>query len=696
VDKGVMHIITRSPLDHQATTVSVMGGSRGGNEVGGAEAVWQGTLHHSGLFSENVGYKISAMYFRGTDWKYVDPVEGENRIMAVAAARAAAEAAGGDPDSAEASVRIGQRDFMAERFTVDARVDWQLNEQSSFIFSGGVSDMLNSIELTGLGAAQATNWIYTYLQGRFRSGNLFAQAYINFSDAGDSYTLRDGNRVEDNSLLWVAQLQHATDVGERQRFIYGADLIRTIPRTNGTIHGLNEDNDNITEIGGYVQSETQLSQQFDLVLAGRLDDHSVVGDVVFSPRAALVYKPTPEHNLRLTYNRAFSQPTSVNLNLDLFSSPTLGPFADFGVRAIGVPESGFTFMRNCEGQLCMRSPFAEDPRAYLPPDVARFWQNAIDQAAAVAEGTGSPLDPTLEAFLRSLDPSGQVGTVARKLDLEATGTFPFSDFMELDDPPVAIDVEPLRPSITNTFEVGYKGLIADRLLLGVDAYYQRVEDFIGPLRFETANAFLDPRELSTFLATSGVPAEYIPTLTLLLSNMPLGTFTPDGVPEEHPTDLYVTYRNFGDVDLWGFDLGLTFLLSDAFSVSGSYSLACGWLDGDHKCENFFPNLDNIGDIALNSPRHKAMLSVLYRNPRLGLGAEVRGRYMDSYEVTTGVYEGYVPSFTLFDVNLMYTLPVFTATELTLTGTNIFDKEHQEMTGAPYLGRMIMLRVRQSF
>ncbi|NIQ30365.1 MAG: TonB-dependent receptor, partial [Acidobacteria bacterium] len=79
----------------------------------------------------------------------------------------------------------------------------------------------------------------------------------------------------------------------------------------------------------------ELSPQFDFVAAGRLDWHSVTEDLVVSPRAAIVYKPTPEHNIRLTYNRAFSQPTSINFSLDLFSSATLGPFADFGVRAIG-------------------------------------------------------------------------------------------------------------------------------------------------------------------------------------------------------------------------------------------------------------------------------------------------------------------------------------------------------------------------
>jgi len=65
-------------------------------------------------------------------------------------------------------------------------------------------------------------------------------------------------------------------------------------------------------------------------------------------------------------------------------------------------------------------------------------------------------------------------------------------------------------------------------------------------------------------------------------------------------------------------------------------------------------------------------------------------------VTSGVYSGYVPSFVLFDANVTYALPIATATELTLTSTNIFDEQHQEMVGAPFLGRTLTLRVRQSF
>ena len=65
VDKGVMHIITRSPLDYQGTTASAAGGARGGNDVGDPGGLGQFSFRHAGLFSPNVGYKLSGMYFQG-------------------------------------------------------------------------------------------------------------------------------------------------------------------------------------------------------------------------------------------------------------------------------------------------------------------------------------------------------------------------------------------------------------------------------------------------------------------------------------------------------------------------------------------------------------------------------------------------------------------------------------------------------
>ncbi len=149
--------------------------------------------------------------------------------------------------------------------------------------------------------------------------------------------------------------------------------------------GRNEDDDDLNEYGGYVQSETALSAPLDLVLALRYDYHSRLEDPELSPRAALVFKPRETQTLRLTYNRAFSTPSTNNLYLDLqtardpfglnpnfsplFSALGLGEFKSIDIWTQGNYRSngyGVTFRRDEEGRPLFRSPFA--PMAGLPAD----------------------------------------------------------------------------------------------------------------------------------------------------------------------------------------------------------------------------------------------------------------------------------------------------------------------------------------
>jgi iron complex outermembrane receptor protein len=673
VDKGVMHIITRSPLDHQGTSVSLAGGGRLGNEVGGTEGLGQLSFRHAGLIGNNTGYKLSGMYFKGTDWEYVDPAE------------------------------VVARDFNQERFSGDLRFDFRLGDQTTLILNGGASRMISSIEMTGIGAAQALDWTYGYFQGRIRSGDLFAQGYINISDAGDSFTLRDNELVADNSMLWVGQIQHGVQLGERQRFTYGADLIRTIPRTEGSINGRNEDADNILEVGGYLQSETELSPMFDLVLAGRVDYHDVVDQVLFSPRAALVVKPTEEHSLRFTYNRAFSQPSSNNLFLDKLSSPDLGGLP-FPVRGRGAPSQGFNFRRDCTTSagvtgICMRSPFTPaglgGPITSLPLDATMFWDAAVQIVGLQDPQAGAILG------MMAAPTASQVGSVMRALN---PTTFGF-DLVE-----DVANVPQMNPMIINTIEGGYKGLLGDRFLVGLDVYYTKVEDFIGPLLVETPNVFMDPSSLGAYIASEaarlGLPLqpEDIAALTQGMASVPVAAVTPEEVDasiENDPTTIILTYRNFPNFDLWGADLGATFIVTDWLSLMGSYS---------YVSENYF-TADQLGaptDLALNSPKNKASLGAAYRNERFGLVAEARGRYVEAFPVKTGVYVSNdavgqectagtcLKDYTLLDFNISYALPMSRSTVITVTGTNILNNKHLQMIGAPELASMWLLRLQQSF
>ena len=239
---------------------------------------------------------------------------------------------------------IGNRDLDIVRWGGELRADWRVNDELTTVFSGGLTRVGTGVELTGLGGAQAKDWTYSYVQARANWRRLFAQVYANMSDAGETYLLRNGTPITDRSKLYVAQVQHGLSLGERQDFTYGLDFIYTNPITEGTINGEYEDDDQTTEFGAYLQSETSLTDRLRLVLAGRVDTHSALPDAIFSPRAGLVFQPSETHAFRLTYNRAFSTPSSLNQFLDLGSvipDPQLAALG-YSLRVQGTGADGFS------------------------------------------------------------------------------------------------------------------------------------------------------------------------------------------------------------------------------------------------------------------------------------------------------------------------------------------------------------------
>ena len=103
-----------------------------------------------------------------------------------------------------------------------------------------------------------------------------------------------------------------------------------------------------------------------------------------------------------------------------------------------------------------------------------------------------------------------------------------------------------------------------------------------------------------------------------------------------------------------------------------------------------------GDIALNVPKHKFGGSIQYLNPDLGLGAQLRLRYVDSFPVISGVFIGDIDSYATLDLNAGYSLPFSRDTRFSLTIQNLLDNNHQETVGGPEIGRLAMVRLTQSF
>ncbi|HET9982008.1 MAG TPA: TonB-dependent receptor, partial [Longimicrobiales bacterium] len=703
---GVIHIITKSPLDRQGTSVSVGGGT---------QSVFQTTFRTAQKVSDNFGIKVSGQYFQAKEFDYLDPVElserakfhGDSAAFFRQQLMLASGLKGTEADKRIAG--IGNRDNDVQRWAGEIRADWRPTPASSLVLEGGTTDVGKAIELTGLGAAQAKNWRYSYAQARYSWNRFFAQAYINASDAGDTYLLRNGVPITDKSKLYVAQIQHGLSLGTKESLTYGADFIYTNPITGGTINGVYEDDDQTTEIGGYLQSETALTKQLNLLLAGRVDHSTAIPDAVFSPRAGLVFKPTEAQAFRITYNRAFSTPTSLNQFLDLgsaFPDPRIGQLG-YSLRIQGTGKTGFHYKQPNGGYL-MVSPFTPTPGQKLPANASLMWKAAVQVAAQASAARGQPLPAPLVQYLASLTPSGtDIGTSWVNPAAQAAPA-PISS---LDLP----DIPPIRESVSNTFEVGYQGVLGDKLLLAADGWYSKKERLTtaltlsAPLLFlngQQTGAYLVPK-LTQFFQAAGDPqpvalAKAQATAAQLapgLAGIPLGAITTQEV-DAQGAQLLTTYYNVDDnLKVYGADFAATLLLSPAVSLKGTLSLVN---------KDVFET--GRGDqVTLNAPKTKGTLSVTYRSERYGFNGELRGRFNDSFPVRTGVYNGTlclegtqpagaekcVDSATLVDLDLGYTIPRTGAT-LQLAVQNVLDRDYRSFPGVPTTGRLALVRVKYGF
>ena len=660
--EGVMHIITWSPIDKPGSTVSLAGGER---------SVFQFLLRSAHRVSDRFGLKVSGQYLRGNDWEYTDPVEVLAR------------------DQNPGHPRIGVRNPLNERYFADIRTDYRFGEDGELILSGGLNNSLSSINLTSIGSSQTHDWQYRYAQARLIKGRLFAQFFLNQTHSGDnSYLLRSGELIVDRSRTMAAQLQYGRDIGERQSFTFGVDYQRIEPRSQGTIYGRNEDHDLVVEGGVYIHSESRLTERVDLVTALRVDDHNQLGRLNASPRAALVFRPAEGQNLRLTYNRAFVTPSISSLFLDIATGELpIAPGIAYTLRAFGVPKTGLTFVHRCPGgyeELCMRSPFTP---GQLPANAALFWD------ALVTAFAPDPLRPyLLEPGSRPGDPA--LGSVLRRLDLNALGPeggdpFPLARRPE--------DLLRLEPTVFNTIEAGYKGLIEDRVRLATDVYFAHVENFVGALQVETPNVFLDPAATGAFLTSRLAPliqagvvtAEQVAELAAGLASVPVGTVAPDQV-EAH--DVLLSSRNFGTARYWGADFSAQILASDRVSLTAGYSFQsteCFDFDEDGEC----PDSD---DLALNAPSHKGSLTVAFTDRARGFHLDGRWRFSDGFDMRSGVFVGPVDAYHVLDLTAGYQLPFQPSARLELTVYNALNNLHREFVGAPELGRLALVRVRYDF
>jgi iron complex outermembrane receptor protein len=461
-----------------------------------------------------------------------------------------------------------------------------------------------------------------------------------------------------------------------------------------------------------------LLQRLEAVAAARVDRTNLLDGTQFSPRVALVYKPDDGTSIRATYSRAFSSPFGYQYFLDQVANPFQAP--GFALRVIGNPsKKGWQFNRSCDssinGGLCMHSPWiaqggsasvASSAASAFPGFIAALPSivNALPTLTAEQKAGLTGLLSQLNPILSTLRPThAQIGTV-----------------LFLNSPIAATeveDIEPLRASFNDTWELGYKGLIKDRLRVALDLWYQIRGDVGQPLALANPFVLYDPANLGAYLVSSitqGLIAQGRPqaeaeataaataaALVPLMAALPQGTlgFT-SGLNDDQ--SFILTYMNgSGKIHVRGVDLGLDYQVRDRWLLSGTYSF---------QDNTVFAKIGGPANpLMSNTPKHRASSTVRYGHVAGGLGAEATVRYADAFPVNSGYYNSLVPNAynsafapyapvraqTQVDLGVSYQLESPRIT-LGLNASNVLDNRVPTFAGTPAIGRLILGRVRYAF
>ncbi len=243
-------------------------------------------------------------------------------------------------------------------------------------------------------------------------------------------------------------------------------------------------------------------------------------------------------------------------------------------------------------------------------------------------------------------------------------------------------IDPLQPEINQTVEYGYRGTPLPELFVDVSYYRSHYENFIS--------GFI-PVGSAVSMGNTSLDSQY-----------PL-----------------LTYLNFGQVDLAGFDLGLSYQVTSGIGIEGSIS----WIDDtgfltarDEKLAT--SDAPYWSNFYFNTPEWKWSLGLNASNLIWnGLDIDLSLRQVAAYDFVTGLWsateagEGTVPAgpaagnpyyldpgplggFSLWDLAASYRFNP--QLSLLLNVENLLDSRMYQMIGSPPSRRLTMLEARYSF
>jgi len=727
VTSGVVHFISKSPIDFPGTTVELMGGEM---------STW-GISTRVAVASKNkkIGFKINAHNKKGGEFvldgsegttsagvftkqinrfktSIVDPVVSNGVVAAnQSAAKVLLSKADLDPDGDGNMMQ----DFWSNS-SINGTLEMRPTSNTKVVLAGGMNAN-SSVFYNSQGEGLSQSIAY-WGQARVQKGGLFAQVFYNFNDGGSperpTFLYQTGNRtaIERSQLEGQVQYNFNLEKFLNADITVGADYRQAGSNTFNQVYGRNEANDDYNILGAYAQASFELSDRFELVAASRFDRFNFLDAQAISPRLALVYKASKNHTFRASYNQTAAPPDALVMYIDFpVATPASGLF---DVWLKGMKEIA-QFSSN--PMIDLTAPGFPDLPYGTPGLPLAIPYGAVTPSILTALQAGLPA--TIFPIVRSIltnpanTPSGFSGK--------------FTGYNLFNGLPLA-PINTVAPQIRTerTLEFGYKGVINKKLLVTADVYRLSSSGFINftaispTIRYTDQNIAADlsskvgatvRTQLEAALIGAGLPAATAAATAAQISAAVAGAYAQGGaafaaqiaplspifgavettgVPQDGMVHSAAGYRTFGSLAYMGIDLGFGYAINNDLSLFANYS---GVNQTDFSEEDLGEAKGSGLIFNLGIPKNKYRLGAIYA-PETGWRGNIAFQHDDSFYSNAGQFTGFSDPKNLIDIGVGYKLK--NGLSIDATCQNLFNQQYRALPNMPIIGRRAIAKVTYSF
>ena len=727
VTAGVVHFISKSPIDFPGTTVELMGGEM---------STW-GISTRVAAASKNkkIGFKINAHNKRGGEF-VLDGSEGTTSAGIFTRQTSRFRTSIIDPtvangvvsaDQSKAKVLLSKADLdpdgdgnMMQDFWSNSAINGTLEMRPSgdtkVVLAGGMNAN-SSVFYNSQGEGLSQSIAY-WGQARVQKGGLFAQVFYNYNDGGSperpTFLYQTGNRTAIVRSQVEGQVQYNFNLKKflNADITVGADYRQAGSNTYNQVYGRNEENDDYNILGAYAQASFDLSERFEFVAAGRFDRFNFLDAQAVSPRLALVYKASKNHTFRASYNQTAAPPDALVMYIDFpVASPAPGLFdvwlkgmkeiAQFPANPlIDFTAPGFPIFPYGTPGLPLAIPFGA-----VTPSIL----------TALQAGLPATIFPIVRSILTN--PANTPTGVSGKF----TG---YNLFTGLPLAPINTTAPQIRTE--KTLELGYKGVFNKKLMVSADVYRIASSGFINftaispTIRYTEQNIAADlsskvgatvRTQLEAALIGAGLPAATAAATAAQISAAVAGAYAQGGaafaaqiaplspifgavettgVPQDGMVHSAAGYRTFGSLAYVGVDLGFGYAINNDLSVFANFS-AVNKTDfteedlGEAKGSGLIFNL--------GIPKNKYRLGAIYA-PETGWRGNIAFQHDDSFYSNAGQFTGFSDPKNLVDIGVGYKLK--NGLSIDATCQNLFNQQYRALPNMPIIGRRAVAKVTYSF